>query len=160
LITADRTRRGAGALTLLGAVIALGVAYYAQFGLHMTPCELCLWERWPYWLAGLFGLLTLLVPRAARPFLALAMLSMFADVGIAFLHVGVEFHWWKSPLPECNGYLPPGAPLPATPAAPCDAPAYLFPSVHFSMAAMDFCYALAFAILLAAYVRRQPRRFR
>ncbi len=153
--------RIAGAVTALLAIAALGIAYFAQFVLLLVPCELCLWERWPYRIVILFGVLATLSPqRAGRFFLLLAAITLFAGAGIAFFHGGVEFHWWNSPLPECNGMLTPGAPLPATPARPCDAPVFLIPFLPISMAMMDFCGALAFALVLSAYVSRKPRRFR
>ncbi len=150
--------RAAGLLAAAGAAAALGVAYWAQDFLFLVPCPLCLLERWPYRVVIGLGLLAALARPAARPILGLAVLALFAAAGLAFLHVGVEFHWWKSPLPECNGILLPGAPLPATPARPCDEPTFLIPGLPISMAAMNFLYAAAFAFLLLAYVVRKPRR--
>jgi disulfide bond formation protein DsbB len=153
--------RAAGALTALAALAALAVAYVAQYGLLLVPCELCLWERWPYRVVVALGVLAALLPRRpARVVLGLAVLALLVDVGIAGLHVGVEFGWWNSPLPECNGVLTPGAPLPAIPARPCDQPVFLIPHVPVSMAAMDMLYTLAFALALSLYVLRRQRRFR
>jgi disulfide bond formation protein DsbB len=76
------------------------------------------------------------------------------------IHVGVEFHWWQSPLPECNGILTPGAALPMMPAKPCDEPTFLIPGLPISMAAMDLLYALFFAAVLSSYVLRRPRQVR
>jgi len=153
--------RAAGAVTAIFALAALGVAYFAQDVLLLVPCELCLWERWPYRAVVALGVLAALLPRrAARVVLGLAALALLGDVGIAGLHVGVEWHWWNSPLPECNGILVPGAPLPATPARPCDEPVFLIPHVPVSMAAMDLLFALAFALALSLYVLRRQRRFR
>jgi disulfide bond formation protein DsbB len=149
------TRRRAGAITLLATLAALGTAYYAQYVLLLMPCELCLWERWPYRLVALLGLAAVLLPRrGAGMALVLAVLVLLGGCGIAFLHVGVEAGWWNSPLPECNGILTPGAPLPAIPARPCDAPVYLIPFLPVSMSAMDLVYEAAFALTLLAYVIR------
>ena len=110
--------RLAGILTAVAALAALGIAYVAQHILLLTPCELCLWERWPYRIVAVLGLLAAMVrPRTTRWFLGIAGLVMLGDVFIAGLHAGVEFGWWPSPLPECNGALTPGAALPLTPAA-------------------------------------------
>jgi disulfide bond formation protein DsbB len=154
-------QRLAGVLAALAALAALAVAYVAQYVLLLMPCELCLWERWPYRIVAGLGVLAALLPRRpARAVLGLALLALLADVGIAGLHVGVELGWWNSPLPECNGILVPGAPLPAIPARPCDEPVYLIPHLPFSMAFMDMLYALAFAFALSLYVLRRQRRFR
>ena len=150
--------RAAGFAAALFALAALGTAYYAQYVLRLSPCELCLYERWPYRLAAALGLLALLLPRLGRVALSLAGLVMLAGAGIAFLHIGVEQGWWNSPLPECNGALTPGAPLPLIPAIPCDRPVFLIPHLPISMATMDFCAALAFAIVLLAYVYNSRRR--
>jgi disulfide bond formation protein DsbB len=153
--------RLAGALAALVCVLALGSAYFAQYVLLLTPCELCLWERWPYRVALLLALLAIMVRHAsARVLFGLASAVMFANVLIAGLHVGVEWNWWNSPLPECNGALTPGAPLPMFPATPCDRAVYLISHVHISMAMMDFIASLVFALALAAYASRKPRRFR
>ncbi|HUW81010.1 MAG TPA: disulfide bond formation protein B [Acidocella sp.] len=149
-----------GTLTALAALAALGVAYFAQYVLLLTPCELCLLERWPYRVVAVLGILAVLLgKRSGRVVLGLAALTMLGDVTIAGLHVGVEFGWWNSPLPECNGILTLGAPLPLIPSVPCDRPVFLIPHLPVSMAMMDFCAALAFALLLLAYVMRKPRRF-
>lgn len=153
--------RLAGLFTALVAVAALGVAYAAQYGLHLVPCELCLWERWPYRITILLGILALLSGgRPARALVFLAGLVMLGDVAIAGVHVGVEFGWWPSPLPECNGILTPGAALPLTPSVPCDRPVYLISGFPMSMAQMDFCGAIIFSVLLFWMAARQPKRRR
>ncbi len=151
----------AALLAMLAALAALGFAYFVQFDLHRTPCALCLVERWPYRAVAVLGLLGVLSrPRGTRLLLGLAGLVMLGDAGVAFLHVGVEFGWWKSPLPECNGVLVPGQPLPLVPATPCDKPVYLAPWLHVSMAMMDLGAALVFAALLLGYALRKRRVFR
>jgi len=148
-------------LTALAAIAALGTAYFALYVLLLTPCELCLYERWPYRIViALAVIAAALRPRASRLILFLAALTLLAGAAIAFLHIGVEQYWWKSPLPECNGALVPGAPLPMFPATPCDRPVFLIPHLRSSMATMDFCAALAFALLLLAYVLPKRRRNR
>ncbi len=159
--TAFVNHRRAGLLVALGALAALGVAYWAQDFLHLVPCPLCLWERWPYRIVIALGVLAaLLRPASGRFILGIAVLALAAAAVLGLLHTGVEFHWWKSPLPECNGILTPGAPLPLVPAKPCDEPTFLIPSLPISMAAMNFIYATAFACSLLTYVSRKPRRFR
>jgi disulfide bond formation protein DsbB len=155
------TYRAAGAVTVLAALAALGVAYYVQYVWLLYPCPLCLVERWPYRIVILLGILAAVLPGAlARLMLAAAVLALLAGAAAAFVHVGVEFHWWQSPLPECNGILTPGAPLPMTPAKPCDQPTFLIPHLPVSMAAMNFLYAAGFMLVLMAYVLQKPRRFR
>jgi disulfide bond formation protein DsbB len=146
-------------ITVFAALAALGVAYFAQYQMALVPCPLCLLERWPYRaIIGLGLLAFLLPPLGARPLLAMIVLVLLGEAALAFLHVGVEFHWWPSPLPECNGILIPGAPLPMTPSKPCDQATYLIPGLPLSMAAMNFLYALAFAAALAISISRSGRQ--
>jgi disulfide bond formation protein DsbB len=155
------THRQVGGLAVLAGVAALGVAYFAQDFLHLVPCPLCLWERWPYRVVIGLGVLAVLVrPATGRVVVGLIGLTFLVGAGVAFLHVGVEQHFWKSPLPECNGFFDPNAPLPLVPAKPCDDPTYLIPVVPVSMAMMDFLYALAFGLGVLPYVWRKPRRFK
>jgi len=145
--------------TALAALAALGVAYYVQDFMLLFPCPLCLWERWPYRIVILLGIIAAFSPWfLARAILLLAVLALLACAAIAFIHVGVEIHWWQSPLPECNGILTPGAPLPMTPAKPCDEPTFLIPGLPVSMAAMDLLYALTFALVLLGYILRYRRQ--
>jgi len=148
-------------LTVSTALAALGFAYFAQYVLLLTPCELCLWERWPYRVVVLVAVLAgLSKPRTTRLFLGAAGLVMLANVFIAGLHVGVEWGWWNSPLPECNGMLVPGAALPMVPATPCDRPVYLVPGIPVSFAMLDFLASALFGSLLLGYSGRKERRFR
>jgi disulfide bond formation protein DsbB len=154
-------RRIAFIVLVLGAV-ALGVAFGSQYLLGMAPCELCLWERWPYRLLMLLGAVALLAPPVVRRVLLWgAVLTLLCGAGIAFLHVGVEQQWWPSPLPECNASnIVAGnlssliASLPAAPAKPCDAPNFLIPHLPVSFATMDFILAAVCAVGLAAYLVR------
>jgi disulfide bond formation protein DsbB len=153
--------RLAGVATALAALAALAVAYYAQDFMRLYPCPLCLWERWPYRIVILLGVIAAISPPGpARIVLAVAVLTLLAGAAISLIHVGVEFHWWQSPLPECNGILTPGAALPMMPAKPCDEPTFLIPGLPISMAAMDLLYALFFAAVLSSYVLRRPRQVR
>jgi disulfide bond formation protein DsbB len=164
-MTSAPDRRIAILVLVLGA-LALGVAFGSQYFLGMAPCELCLWERWPYRLLIVFGAVALLVPPVARRVLLwVAALTLLCGAGIAFLHVGVEQSWWPSPLPECNASnIVAGklssliASLPAAPAKPCDAPNFLIPGLPVSFATMDLILAAVCAIGLGAYLVRSSAR--
>jgi disulfide bond formation protein DsbB len=164
-MSASPDRRTAIFLLLVG-LAALATAFGAQNYLAMAPCELCLWERWPYRIIILLGVLTLILPPPTRrALLWLGALALVVAIGIAFVHVGVERHWWPSPLPECSASnLVTGNltalmnSLPARPAKPCDAPNFLLPDVPLSFATMDLLFALfCWAVVTVRLLRPSAR---
>ena len=128
----------------------------------IAPCELCLWQRWPYWAAAILALAAALLPRRRRLLGGLALLAVLASGAVAGFHVGVEQSWWPSPLPGCQ--VPRAVlggsiddmlrGLSAAPSKPCDAPTYLIPGLPVSMAAMNLLYALGLSGLGLIFLRR------
>jgi len=93
------------ALTASGAL--LGGAWAFQIFGGLAPCELCLWQRWPYWIVIVGALLALPVARRLSPAGLAALLALFglvwlAGAAVAGFHVGVEHHWWQG-LAACSG---------------------------------------------------------
>ena len=160
--TTDRRRR-APLLLALAAALALGAAYVAQYGFGLAPCELCLWQRYPYMAALPLGVLAALTAPGTgvrRALVALTGLAFVAGAGIAGFHVGVEQGLWEG-LPGCS------APeitkdmsvaelqraLEArSEVVPCDEPAWTFAGV--SMAGYNAIYAGLLAIATAWLLRR------
>jgi disulfide bond formation protein DsbB len=152
------------AIALLSAaapLLALGTERWPG----LAPCALCLWQRWPYWVAAGLALAFALLPARLRPVgLTLAAAAILVSGGIAVLHVGVEQGWWPSPLPGCLApAVAPGASvddllrsLAPRPNKPCDEPAYLIPGLPLSMAAMNLIYALMLAGLALRFAWRRP----
>jgi disulfide bond formation protein DsbB len=160
------TLRTLAVLSALAAGAALAAAIAIETWGGLVPCALCLLERWPYRVAIVLALLALVMPpRLARVVLALVVFALLADAALGFVHVGVEAHWWPSPLPECAAPRFTGgsiaerlAHMPARPAKPCDDASYLIPGLPVSLAAMNLIYALAFAVVLAIFLWRSDRR--
>ena len=151
---------------LLIAFLAFAAPLFARgsegwFGL--APCELCLWQRWPYWVAGGLALLGVFLWR--RPALLLAGLAAASSAGIGAFHLGVEFGWWPSPLPGCQAASASGMAsveelmrsLAPTPNKSCDQPAYLIPGLPLSMAGMNLIYGLSLATLAWRLAAKEPR---
>ncbi len=97
----DRPRPFFAALLGVSAAI-LGTALASQYWGGLAPCELCLWQRYPYAVViGLAGAGTGLSGVAgihSRLFAALALAcaaSFITGAAIAGFHVGVEQHWWE-----------------------------------------------------------------
>lgn len=153
-------------LCAVGAGAVLAAALASEHWEGLVPCPLCLLERWPFRLVIVLGLVALVVPpRWGRVLLVIVVLTALADAAIAFVHVGVEAHWWRSPLPECAAPRFSGgtlaerlASMPARPAKPCDEGAYIIPGLPVSMAAMNLIFAVGSAALLAFFLWREARR--
>jgi disulfide bond formation protein DsbB len=151
---------------VLAAAAALAAAVMMERWGGLVPCALCLLERWPYRIAIALGVLALIAPAwIARPLLIGLVLTVAADAVIAAVHVGVEFQWWPSPLPECAAPHFAGgsiaerlASMPARPAKPCDDPTFLIPGLPLSIAAMNMLFAMAFAATAGMSLRRRRRR--
>ena len=156
---------------LLIALLAAAAPLFARksedwFGL--APCELCLWQRWPYWVAAGLALLAALLPGAwRRALLVAAGLAILVSGAVGAFHAGVEQGWWPSPLPGCQA--PTAGPgttvdelmrgLRDRPTKPCDAATYLIPGLPVSMAVMNLLYALGLggaALILARRMGARP----
>lgn len=143
------------AAALLAAAAPL-IAMGSERWPGLAPCALCLWQRWPYWVAAGLALLALALPARARPWaLRAAAVAVLASGAVAVLHVGVEFGWWPSPLPGCLAPAAAGGSvedllrsLAPAPTKPCDEPAYPIPVLPVSMAQMNLLYALGLAALI------------
>ena len=92
------TRRAA--IVFAVAVVTLAAAYGSQYIGGLAPCELCLYQRWPWW-AAIALLAVSFIPAIGSAgrggLVALAGVGLIAGAGIAFYHVGVEQHWWAGP---------------------------------------------------------------
>ena len=140
-------------LAALAAAAALGIALASEHWGGLIPCALCLWGRHPYRIAIVLGLIgAVLPPRFGRWALGLLVLVMLGSVAVAAVHVGVEWGFWPSPLPECAAPDLTGltiaerlARMPALPGKPCDEPTYLVPGLPLSMAMMSLLFSAALA---------------
>ncbi|MBX3453225.1 disulfide bond formation protein B [Ferrovibrio sp.] len=149
--------RLAGLLSAGLAAITLGAAFVAQYGFGLAPCQLCLWQRWPYAAAILLGLAAWR-NQALRPWLlALTGLAFLATSGIGGFHTGVEYGWWKG-LESCGGGSTAQslealrAQIMAAPIVRCDEVAFRF--LGLSMAAWNAIWGLALAVLALGFARR------
>jgi disulfide bond formation protein DsbB len=136
---------------LLFAVSAgvLGTVYASQYLGGLQPCNLCLYQRWPWWIAGGLGAVAAFAPISAtvRGWLCFAAgLSVLAGAGIAAYHTGVEQHWWQGPTTCGAGAIPSSFAdmqrMMATPIVPCDKPAWTLLGI--SMAGYNAAFSLVF----------------
>jgi disulfide bond formation protein DsbB len=151
---AETSRRVPAAISAV-SLAALAFALVSQYGFGLAPCELCLWQRWPYVVAGLAGGLGAVGPfsRYARlTLVAVAGLAFLTGAGIAGYHAGVEYGWWAG-LPGCSGTTLSSGEITGDDlqaalsgqdrVVPCDEPAFVVAGL--SMAGWNFVLSLALA---------------
>lgn len=136
-----------------GAIAALCVAWIAQYGFGLAPCELCYWQRYGYWAAIAIGLVAIFSPAGSalrRVLLWLMALAFLATAGIALFHVGVEQKWWQG-LATCTGDLGSGGTtddflnaIENAPIVRCDQPAFIL----FGLSIAGYNLILALALTL------------
>ena len=102
-LTAPRT---ALLLVLAASVGVLGGAYVFQYAFGYQPCELCLYQRIPWWIVigvgcGAYWAQNRL-PGLGNMLLVLIGLTLLAGAGLAGYHAGVEWKWWQGPT-ACSG---------------------------------------------------------
>ncbi len=148
------------------SLAALAGALISQYGFDYHPCELCLYQRWPYAIIVALGLLALPFvkgPAPARMLLLVMALLFVIDAGIAAYHTGVEWDIFEG-LDACSaGELPPGASLEDVRRQLMEAPVVsckdaMFVFLGLSMAAWNVLYALGGAglsLFLCRHLYRQ-----
>jgi disulfide bond formation protein DsbB len=101
---ASASPRTVVSLLLVASVAVVGGALLFQYVGGLEPCELCLYQRWPYYAAIVATGVALLTggERAMEGVIALCALLFAASTVLAFYHVGVEHHLFAGPT-ACTG---------------------------------------------------------
>lgn len=135
------------------SLCALCLAWLAQYGFGLAPCELCLYQRDAYWVAIALSVAAILVagkPRWRRLLLAGTTFALLVGAATALYHVGVEQQWWQGSGGCVGGGFAglSGADLEAAilnaPVTRCDEVAFSLFGV--SMAGYNGLFALALAL--------------
>lgn len=154
-------------LILAVCLAALGTAFVSELFGGLRPCILCIYQRYAYGVAMIFGLIGVAVggsPRAGATFVTLAGLAFLAGAAIAAFHVGVEQHWWRGTA-ECHAPVFDSSlsldelreQMLATDFVPCDEVAWSMFGI--SMAGYNALFSFALA-LLCFYVASATRKLK
>ncbi len=136
---------------LAASAVVLGGALLSQYWGGLTPCELCLKERWPWTAAIVISFVAAMTgSRRALPRVVLLLALVFAaGTALAFYHVGVEQHWFAGPT-ACTATAGTPTTLEALKAqllhhqpVRCDEPAWVLFGI--SLAGWNFLASLAMA---------------
>ena len=140
--------------SLLAAGGSLLTAFTAQYGFELYPCELCIWQRWPYAAITIVALAAWRCPRKRSLLLLIATLLFLGEACLALYHVGVEEGVVES-VSGCSAQSSQGVSLEelraqifAAPAVSCDQPTAMF--LGFSMAAWNALAAAVFSIVMVS----------
>jgi len=141
-------------LVLAVSVGVLGTVYASQYLGGLEPCNLCLYQRPPWWIAGGLCAVAAFAPlnvTARHGLCLIAALSILAGAGIAIYHTGVEQHWWQGPTTCGGGAIPSSLAdmqrMMSTPIVPCDKPAWTLLGI--SMAGYNAMFSLFFGGFVA-----------
>ncbi len=150
------------------AALALATAFTSQYVFGLQPCELCVYQRWPYGVVIGLSLLGFLLScqktvKTAPVFTGLIALTFLANAVIAAYHSGVERHWWKSflegcTIPDMKGSITDVlAQIAATPPVRCDEIPWIDPVFGLSMANYNVVVCVVLAGLAAYSTMRLTR---
>lgn len=151
------SRRGSGtalSIAILSLLVIAAVWGFQKAG--YAPCDLCLIERYPYYVgvpvALAAAVFATIGPRSLAVVAFAALILIFvASAGLAAYHVGVEAKWWAGPsgctgtiasAPSVNDFL---KQLDTVKVVRCDAPALLVAGL--SLAAWNVPASLLLALL-------------
>ncbi|NMM45852.1 disulfide bond formation protein B [Rhodospirillaceae bacterium KN72] len=98
-------RRLPQAIVLVSAAILFTVNVF-EYGFGYLPCQLCLYQRLPWWIALGIGCVALMTDGKRRDLATLlsilALIAIAVGAGIGFYHAGVEYKFWAGPS-GCSG---------------------------------------------------------
>jgi disulfide bond formation protein DsbB len=151
---------------LVASAAVVGGALLLQYVGGLQPCELCLYQRWPYYAAVVATLIALALGRrgVSAAVIALCGAGFLVGVGLAFYHVGVEQHWFAGPAACTGGPSGSGsladfkAQLLAQPVARCDVPQWSLFGV--TLAGWNLIASAALVVFCVLALRRTGPRGR
>jgi disulfide bond formation protein DsbB len=145
-----------------GSALALAVAFVAQWGFGLAPCQMCIWQRWPHAAAIALGGAALL--RGGMGWRLAGAAAALTAAGLGAWHAGFERGWLPGPTGctdtggiggvSVDALLDPGVAM-AVP-VPCDAVAAAFLGI--SMAGWNAIFSLVLALVWIAAARAERRR--
>ncbi len=99
----DLTYKFISLLCLFLSLIALILAYYAEHLLFLAPCQLCLYERIPFFIILISSPFLIFVKRVRFHFALVILFAFFTNMLLSFFHFGVEQEVFKYES-VCTGY--------------------------------------------------------
>jgi len=85
-------------IILFFSIFALSYAYFVEYILGYKPCNLCLFERLPYFITIIIILIGLIINRLEKIILITLSLIFSAATILSFYHFGIEQGFFKESL--------------------------------------------------------------
>ncbi|WP_218823812.1 disulfide bond formation protein B [Inquilinus limosus] len=150
-------------LTAALGVVVLGTVLASQYLGGLQPCELCLYQRWPWGAAIVLGLLAAVIRPARRVLVLLAGLVILLGGLLAVYHAGVEYGWFPG-FTSCTSAISAGGSVATlrdqllnAPVVRCDVPGFVLFGI--SMAGYNAILSvIAGLVLLVAGLRSGSTR--
>jgi disulfide bond formation protein DsbB len=121
-LRAETIARLMGALGLALVLGALGFQYFV----HLAPCEMCHWQRWPLIAAAVIGLVIVpLRKNDAYVLAAITVLLVAISGGIGLYQTGMQYHILPGPE-TCTAHRFVIGSTMAVPETACDVPTWWF----------------------------------
>ena len=87
--------KNASLLLALAAIAILGTVFALEYLVGLEPCRMCIWQRWPFAVLAVLGLIGAFAwPRVT---LGLGLLTLLVSAGLGGYHVAVEQGWIALP---------------------------------------------------------------
>jgi len=143
-------------LLLLATGSAIVGALLSQYVWGFNPCNLCIFQRIPYYIIIALSILAIFLrkkPTSVIILICFCIIGFLAEIGIAGFHVGVEQKWWPG-TESCGGGDVASsiealrAQIMGAPISRCDDPSFYFLGI--TMAAWNLIYSL-FLLIFTLY---------
>jgi len=145
---------------LLATGSAIIGALLSQYVWGFNPCNLCIFQRIPYYVIIALSILAILLRSKQTSLMLLlgfCIIAFVAEIGIAGFHVGVEQKWWTG-TESCGGGDVASsiealrAQIMGAPISRCDDPSFYFLGI--TMAAWNFIYSIGLLIFTIYSLKR------
>ena len=150
------------------AALSLAAAFVGQYIFDLQPCKLCIYQRYPFALAALFGVAAAVsiryTARGGTWLIGGAGLALLGNSALALYHSGIERDWWQGPqgcssaaLLEADTVEDAMARIESAPVVPCDEIPWADPVLGLSMANWNvaLCAGLALIAFVSVWLRRR-----
>ncbi len=150
---------------------SLSLAFIAEAIFNLEPCALCIYQRYPFAIGLLIGVIGLIMrnkDKILAPLLGICGLNFLVNSVIASYHTGIEQKWWTSAVEGCAVIFPDSNEgqsilenIMSAPMGDCSKIPWQDPIFGFSMANYNipFCFGLfIFCIISAVMITKTQKQ--